>query len=517
MTASFRLENCSETDVTRFAEELAFCVQSGDLITLSGDLGAGKTTLARALIRALLDDTQHEIPSPTYTLVQTYETPRFELAHFDLYRLSAPEELDELGLDHSLNDGIAVIEWPEQAGNLIPTAAFHIRLEESDGNLDQRTLAVSGEDETRIRRLAALFKLLPTTGWGPTIQVRYLQGDASVRRYARLTTPPDVMPAASAILMDWADQPDGPPVRDGLPYSRIAHIAENVRPFLAVTSALRDIGLSAPMIYGADIDNGFVVLEDFGNDVFQAGIMAGEDPLPRYRTATNVLLALRQSPPPELLRVKNSDTPYQLANYDEGALRIETELLTDWYWPVVHGNPITNSARDAFIAAWQPQFDALRQHPHGWVLRDYHSPNLISLPQREGVKAVGLIDVQDALRGPLAYDLVSLLQDARVDIAEEIETELLNDYCTGAAAHDATFDQAQFRLSYAILGAQRNTKILGIFARLAVRDGKPGYLAHLPRIWRYLARDLAHPGLHDLKTWYDSHFPVERRSAALNI
>ncbi len=513
MTSSFRLENCTEFDVARIAEELAFAVQPGDVVTLSGELGAGKTTLARAMIRALLDDAVQEIPSPTYTLVQTYEARRMSVAHFDLYRLSAPEELDELGLEHCLANGIAIIEWPEQGGDLIPPAAFQLRIDDTGDFEDQpRTIEISGTNATRVERLRALHDVITSSDRSQASHLRYLQGDASVRRYARIQSAGD----AGAIIMDWAEQPDGPPVRDGLPYSRIAHLAENVRPFIAITMALRNAGLSAPFIYGVDINNGFVVLEDFGNDVYQTVVASGEDPTERYRVAVDVLLTLRQSPPPANLPVTNS-TPYQLPRYDAGALAIETELLTDWYWPAAYGTDIPHAARSAFASAWNPLFEYLAGVPHGWALRDFHSPNLIALPERSGVKAVGLIDVQDALRGPMAYDLVSLLQDARVDIVETVEAELLGYYCTKAAAHDSAFDEAQFRLSYAILGAQRNTKILGIFARLAKRDGKPIYLAHMPRLWRYLARDLAHPKLQDLRAWYDDHFPVERRSTPLNI
>ncbi len=518
MSSSFRLENCSENDVAQFAQELAFMSQPGDLIALSGDLGAGKTTFARSYIRALVDDTQHEIPSPTYTLVQTYETPRMGVAHFDLYRLNEPEELLELGLDHFLQSGVALIEWPEKADELLPTKNFHIHLEETStgGATELRTLVVTGSETNRIRRLHALHNALKKAGWAgqPDVKLRYLQGDASVRRYARLkrtnAEPQD------AIVMDWAEQPDGPPVKDGQPYSRIAHLAESVQPFLAVTKALRDANLSAPQIYAADTAEGFVLLEDFGNDVFQDAVRRGEDPSSRWRAATDVLLSLRKNPPPKKLTSEHNGS-YQLPVYDAGALAIESELLIDWYWPAWHGNAISDVARAEFVNAWSKLFETLETAPKGWVLRDYHSPNLISLPERSGVETVGLIDVQDALLGPHAYDLVSLLQDARVDIPQDVETTLLDHYCQQAAIGDPSFDEQAFRMTYAILGTQRNTKILGIFARLAIRDHKPNYMMHTPRLWRYLARNLAHPALETLQAWYDNHFPVENRTTPLKI
>jgi aminoglycoside/choline kinase family phosphotransferase len=148
------------------------------------------------------------------------------------------------------------------------------------------------------------------------------------------------------------------------------------------------------------------------------------------------------------------------------------------------------------------------------ALRDFHSPNLLYSPERNGASynQVGLIDFQDALLGHPAFDLVSLLQDARLDVAPEIEDRLYARYAAAAAAADPEFDDSAFRFAYAALGAQRNTKILGIFARLWKRDGKPHYLRHIPRIWRYLERDLEHPGLAALATWYDAHFPPAARS-----
>jgi len=169
--------------------------------------------------------------------------------------------------------------------------------------------------------------------------------------------------------------------------------------------------------------------------------------------------------------------------------------------------------RTEFVALWADVFEQLAKMPVAWVLRDYHSPNLLWLPEREGIARVGVIDFQDAMRGPAAYDLVSLLQDARVDVAAELEALLFDHYCAGVAARGTGFDRDAFAFAYAALGAQRNTKIVGIFARLAKRDGKPGYLRHIPRLWRYLERDLAHPRLASLKRWYDRHLPTDARGA----
>jgi aminoglycoside/choline kinase family phosphotransferase len=189
------------------------------------------------------------------------------------------------------------------------------------------------------------------------------------------------------------------------------------------------------------------------------------------------------------------------------AFLIEAELLLDWFLPRLDVT-IADSERGSFRALWrellQPAIDA----PPTWVLRDFHSPNLIWLPQRSGLARLGLIDFQDAVMGSPAYDLASLLQDARVDVPEETELALLGRYVRGRGGQQAHFDAAEFIKIYATLAAQRASKILGIFARLDLRDGKPQYLRHLPRVWAYLQRSLSHPALEALNAWYIAHVPA---------
>jgi aminoglycoside/choline kinase family phosphotransferase len=181
-------------------------------------------------------------------------------------------------------------------------------------------------------------------------------------------------------------------------------------------------------------------------------------------------------------------------------------LLLDWFLPAINGVEVSASAREAFRKAWAEQFDWLATQPTGWVLRDYHSPNLLIKRVEEEKARLGILDFQDALCGHAAYDLVSLLQDARLDLPEGLEAELLPYYCTEAARH-SSFDKAAFLRAYHLLGAQRNTKILGIFARLARRDGKRAYLRHMPRIARYLMANLADPALTQLRDWYSHEIP----------
>jgi aminoglycoside/choline kinase family phosphotransferase len=306
--------------------------------------------------------------------------------------------------------------------------------------------------------------------------------------------------------MDAPRQPDGPPIRNGKSYSRIAHLAEDtVRPFSAIAQALKEAGLSAPAILDQDTGRGFMLVEDLGDRVFSTEVARGDlrmDEL--WRAAIDALISVR-----------NARVPDGVPTYDHEALGIEVELLLDWYWPALKNEPAPASARAEFLELWRPLFERLARQPQVLVLRDYHSPNLIWLPERRGVARVGIIDFQDAQRGSAAYDLAALLQDARVDVPATLEQDLHKYYCDRLAEAPGSFDRSEFQFAYNTLGAQRNTKILGIFVRLAQRDGKRQYLAHLPRIWGYLARNLSHVSLAPLATWYDRHFPMTVRDGAL--
>ena len=511
MTHLWTARQADETALTRIAELMALKLASGDMVALSGDLGAGKTTLARALLRALLTDADAEVPSPTFSIVQTYDTPRLFVAHADLYRLSSEDETSELGLDEMLARGALLVEWPGKAPALTSANRLNVELIET-GDAATRDILMIGHGTwaARLARLEAIAAFLDQSGVKPGAPVSYLQGDASARAYARTE-----LKGRTVILMDSPRQPDGPPVRDGLPYSRIAHLAEDVRPFVAIAGALEAAHLSVPDIYHADLERGLLLLEDFGDSVFGQELMRGVSQEDLWRQGVDTLIALRSVPVPSNLPLPDGSF-YSVPRQDRASLQIEAELLIDWYWPAVKGAAVTDAARHDFLRIWNALFDRLLALPTGWALRDYHSPNLIALPERSGARRSGIIDFQDALVGPAAYDLVSLLQDARVDVAGDLERQLLAYYCEKAAA-DPAFDRTAFEFSYAALGAQRNTKILGIFARLAKRDAKPGYLRHVPRLWDYLDRDLAHPDLSGLKAWYGQNFPENSRHIAVKV
>ena len=488
----------------RIAEDLL----PGDLVTLSGGLGGGKTTLARAIIRALANDPALDVPSPTFTLMQAYETARGPVVHADLYRIGGPGELTELGWDEAAEQAILLVEWPERAGSALGASRLDVALALTpDGGPEARaaTLTATGAFAPRLARMKALQTLLEDSGWSDAARVR-LQGDASTRAYERLVKPS----GETAILMISPPRPDGPPVRRGKRYSVIAKLAESVHAFVAMDKGLRALGLSAPRIYVQNLDAGLVLLEDLGD----TPVVDARGPIPDcYLEAIRLLAKLHTAALPHVLPVEDG-RDHVLPSYDMEALLIEVELLADWYAPHRAGLNMSGSVRAEFIRLWRGALAEIVVAPATWTLRDYHSPNLLWLPERKGLQRVGLLDFQDAVLGHPAYDIASLLQDARVTVAADLELKLLGVYARDRRAAEPDFDMTAFARAYAVLGAQRATKVLGIFARLDRRDGKPQYLLHLPRVEAYIARNLRHPALAKLKEWYEAHLPRLARASS---
>ncbi|MEZ0495461.1 aminoglycoside phosphotransferase family protein [Sphingomonas sp. IW22] len=310
---------------------------------------------------------------------------------------------------------------------------------------------------------AAALPFLAAIGWDDA-EIQPLAGDASFRRYFRA-----VAPGRSAILMD------APPPH------------EDPRPFLSVARWLTERGFAAPAILGEDLANGLVLLEDFGNARMRETVDAApESELRLYEEAVRLLVRLHGHEPMAL-------RPYDLTEYQR-----EAGLLTEWYCPAI-GLDVDVAG---YRAAWEQVLAPLNGVPAVTVLRDYHAENLMLI---DGHETLGLLDFQDALAGHPAYDLVSLLQDARRDVPAAIEAAMLDLYCRTVGVGD------DFTTAYHVLGAQRNAKIIGIFTRLWQRDGKPRYPTLCPRVWTYLERDLAHPALAPVARWFDAHIPSAMR------
>jgi len=478
------------------ASRLAAFVSERDFIALTGDLGAGKTTFAQGLLAALGVD--EAVTSPTYQIIHAYTTPRRTVYHCDLYRLHPGDE-EEIGFAELCETGAVLVEWPDIVAGALPDDRLEVRIE-GEGSTRRVSLAGFGAWEQKLARFREIEAFLRASGWDGARCVA-LRGDASARQFLRLTRHRE-----TAMLMDWPTQSDGPPIRDGRPYCAIAHLAREGTPFIAISAWLREsAGLSAPTVTASDKEAGLYLVEDLGDAVFGDLIAQGEALKPLYTLAVDGLSAIRASGVPRSLPLPGGGI-YDVPAFDREAMEVELDLLPQWYFKL---QPIGAAATDAlsrsFFEAWSPHLAWLDTQPKTIALRDYHSPNLLLCRERDDLKRLGVIDFQDAVWAHPAYDLVSLLQDARLDVPEAVERSLYARYSEAAAAADPAFDAAAFARAYAILGAERNTKILGIFARLSLRDGKHGYLAHLPRIRGYLWRNLAHPDLADLNAWYEAH------------
>ena len=501
-TTTFALALSNETATAHLMADLALLIGPGDVITLSGDLGAGKTAAARAMIRYLASDDVLEVPSPTFTLAQTYDLPSFPLIHADLYRVNDPSELEEIGLSPLPEGTVALIEWPERAPGALPADRIDIALNHRPAlGSSARAAEITGYGKAaaQVARLKTLRQFLDGAGYADAKRQR-MPGDASTRSYARLVRDDGVV-----ILMNSPRRPDGPAIYDGKSYSAAVHLAEDVRPFVAIANGLRERGFSAPAIRHADLNSGFLITEDFGTE----GFIEGDPPAPipeRYEAATDMLAALHRQSLPEILPVAPQLT-YAIPLFDTDALLVEVGLMLEWYLPD-RGAELNNTLRAEFVTMWRDLLGKTAAAARTWLMRDFHSPNLIWLGERSGTAKVGIIDFQDAVLGPAAYDLVSLLQDARIDVPEQLELTLLTRYIKARRAADEHFDPAGFAELYAIMSAQRNTRLLGTFARLNRRDGKPQYLRHQPRIWTYLSRSLAHPTLSRFRDWYGAHVPA---------
>ena len=431
------------------ARMLAALAQPGQTILLDGPVGAGKSHFARAFIRARQGDQAEDVPSPTFTLVQTYDDPRgTEIWHADLYRLTDPSELDELGLDDALDSAISLIEWPDRMEELPQDALTVLIQPQDDPGLRRITLTGWPDLDRTVQRA----RFVAQAGLGEA-QVFPLAGDSSARRYFRLIAAAGSA-VPSAVLMD---DPSG----------------DNAR-FVAMTDWLRSHDFGAPKLLAEDQDTGFLLVQDLGDDLVARVLeqTPGAAPL-IYARITDFLVALHRHPVPDFVRPLDGPTMAE-----------QVGLFAEWY-PAAAGAQARDAAQVAPLVQ-RLYAELAADLPPVLSLRDFHAENLIW----RGDAPLGLIDYQDAVATHPAYDLASALQDARRDVAPEIEADSIARYLAATG-----LDQDRFRAAYALMGAQRNLRIMGIFTRLSLRDGKPRYLDFMPRVWAYIERNLAHPAL----------------------
>ena len=329
-------------------------------------------------------------------------------------------------------------------------------------------------------RSALIDEFLIRTGW-VDVKRSLLAADASFRQYERIK-----ISNKTAILMD------APPPK------------ENIRPFIKITEHLAKLGYSVPQIFAKDIDAGFLLLEDFGDETFTKALTQKVDEMQLYQSAIDVLINLHSRELSEVI-------PDGVKNYDHNTLLGEVVLFVDWYIPGLFGDTYTEYVKNDFLCIWEKLLSEVSSENETLVLRDFHADNLMWLPSRDGIRKCGLLDYQDAVKGSPAYDIASLLEDARRDLKPGMASDLLDYYFTALPK----VDRRRFNKIYAILSAQRHCKVIGIFARLAMRDGKRNYLKHINRCWRLLERVSSSPELKVLDDWLNANIPVDKRTGQI--
>jgi len=325
-------------------------------------------------------------------------------------------------------------------------------------------------------------KFLAQHGWAGATKV-YFESDASFRCYMRL-----LKENKTSVLMD-------------------AHLArETMKPFLKMAKHLSALGYSVPSIIAEDCELGLILMEDLGSAIFGSLLKNGKDELALYILATDCLIDLHKKPLEQTI-------PKDFPLYDQALFLGEANLLLEWFVPAVLGNVLPLATAQEYSYLWRIVIDRGTKIPSNLVLRDYHIDNLIHMEKRVGINACGLVDFQDAVKGPVTYDLVSLVEDARRDVSVEVAIAVKQRYL----AAFPEIDPEKFELSMAVFGAQRHAKVIGIFTRLCVRDKKPAYLAHIARVWGLLEASCRHPALKPIKSWLDIHLPQSLRYNSIDF
>jgi aminoglycoside/choline kinase family phosphotransferase len=370
-------------------------------------------------------------------------------------------------------------------------------------------MAASKDETLSSDRETEKAAFLAAAGYGDASRAP-LPGDASTRSYERILRPGE----PSLMLMNAPPAAEAPPLgaeateaeRLAAGYTATARLSGGrIEAFVAAADYLCRQGLSAPKVVAFDKARGFCLMEDLGDDLFVRRIEAGEDETPLYLAAVEAVARLHEASPPAVLGEGEAQWP--LLPYDALALKTGADLFVEWLPKFDPRVVVDDAARAAWDAAWAPILAHASAGAVAFTHRDYHAENLLWLPDREGVARVGLIDFQDCVLAHPSWDLHSLLQDARRDVSPELEQKALDHYF----ALRPGVDRAAFMADYAALAALNEARILGIFSRLVVRDGKPKYAGFMPRMWGHLNRNLAHPDLAAVRAWVEENVPAEAR------
>ncbi|MEM6846966.1 MAG: tRNA (adenosine(37)-N6)-threonylcarbamoyltransferase complex ATPase subunit type 1 TsaE [Pseudomonadota bacterium] len=467
MSEPVRLAGLDEAGMSALGAAIAGLLTTRDRVALIGDMGAGKTTLARSILRALAANAALEVASPTFTIIQDYPLDP-PVRHVDLYRIADAAELDELGLGDG--EAIELIEWPIEPLPITVSIAIE--------GAETRAVTVTGMPE-RLARDVEIARFLTSAGWGNAAR-EPLAADASSRDYQRLSD----QWGRRAVLMD---APASTPPKDS--YAARAGIADgNPHAFLAVGGLLAKRGFTIPEPLAADTSAGLLLLSDLGDEK----VAIGDEPQPeRYLGAAEALAVFHNEPVTVPLPPGPFGKGHAPPTFDADLALTEVALFCEW----ALGQPPDQE----FLALWRIAIEGLWRGDDHLALRDVHSPNLMWCDDKEGVARIGFIDYQDAMIAPSAYDVVSLADDARLPMPIDLSSAVIERYLECRVG----LDYGAWRETAPVVAAQRATRVIGVFHRLAQRDGKPRYMVNVPRIAAGLARDLkASPALSGLRAWF---------------
>jgi len=483
------INNLKETEI--LAKEVSLIIQKGDFISLVGPMGSGKTTLSKYIINSIGEVIQ-EVTSPTFNLSQTYPTQRSLITHYDLYRIENYTDLEEIGFKEALEEGIVIVEWADKFSHELPKDRLEIKIEDNGKNKRIAYIKGYGCWKKRLERNIHLNNFISGCDL-KIVNKNWMKGDASERSYQRIVTEDN----SYVVMNNNQRKKEINPTK----------IAENIEAFILINYYLESLGIKIPRILKIDRKNSFLLLEDLGNIQYSKINLNDNHVFDYYAPAIESLVLIQNSQHKKNLKYNGME--HVLNFYDKDIYLEEVKLLIDWYWPYKKGTLCEINVYKEYTAIWNTLLSKISQSST-LTLRDFHSPNLLWVNNENGLRRCGIIDFQDALIGHPLYDLVSLTQDARIDISRELETKILNYY------NELKYSQASKNLEinlvqdYHIIATQRCFKILGVFARLAMSSKKPEYLLHIPRIIGYIERNFENKVLKDLKEWFERNFKEEK-------
>ena len=474
------------SDLEKLAKELTPLLNEGGVMTLNGQIGAGKTALAKLVIHDLTQVPLEDIISPTFNLYHTYNKDNLEITHYDLYRIESEIELLEIDLNEAFTDKICIIEWADRFKDLLPKDRIEVTI---TCLKNERLYKINplGKFKDVVKNWAKIENFLSDLDINFT-ELQRLRGDASKRKYYRVKNLDNTM-----ILMDATQESDmksktGP--------------TDGINDFIKIQEYLDSIDVRVPKLIARNKHDNIILEEDLGEYSY-TDMLTKENYVELYNPAIKTLIHISNINHPK--NISTNSNPHYLREFDLDTYLNEAEIFIDYYWPFIHGKQCNADKKKEFRDIMVGVYSNLT-NDKTLMLRDFHSPNLLFLENENGYRKCAVIDFQDALFGHPLYDLVSLTNDARITIDEYQEKYLIELYKKDFPFNNFQFDSLSFMQQYHILGVQRSIKILGIFARLAILEANQNYLVHMPRIICYFKRIMQSGSIQALACWLNQNF-----------